>query len=81
MGYCNVMLLNVRQKRNLFMTNNKIPQLLTISEASKLLSVHPNTLRNWDEKGILRSVRIGIRKTRRFKKEDILKLLKDGEKP
>lgn len=63
------------------MSDNKVPQLLTISEASKLLSVHPNTLRHWDRKGILKSVRFGPRKIRRFKKEDILKLLNDGSKP
>ena len=57
------------------MAGDKIPQLLTISEASKLLSVHPNTLRQWDRKGILKAVRFGVRKDRRYKKEDILEII------
>lgn len=46
-------------------------ELLTLSEAAKILKVHPNTLRLWDKKGILVAKRIGIKKTRRYKKEDI----------
>jgi len=63
------------------MTDQTVPQLLTLSEASKLLSVHPNTLRQWDKKGILRSVRFGQRKDRRYKKDDILRLLQNRDKP
>lgn len=53
----------------------KILELLTIREASKVLKCHPNTLRQWDKKGILVAVRFGERKDRRYRKEDILKLL------
>ena len=63
------------------MTDQTVPQLLTLSQASKLLSVHPNTLRQWDKKGILESVRFGQRKDRRYKKEDILKLMHGRDKP
>jgi len=63
------------------MTDQSIPELLTLSKASKLLSVHPNTLRQWDKKGILKSVRFGLRKDRRYKKEDILKLMHGRDKP
>ncbi len=63
------------------MTDQTIPQLLTLSQASKLLSVHPNTLRQWDKKGILQSVRFGQRKDRRYKKEDILRLMHGRDKP
>ncbi len=63
------------------MTDQSIPQLLTLSQASKLLSVHPNTLRQWDKKGILQSIRFGQRKDRRYKKEDILKLMHGRDKP
>lgn len=55
-----------------------ISPLLTIKQASELLNVHPNTLRNWDKSGILKPVRIGARKDRRYKREDILLLL-EGE--
>lgn len=45
--------------------------LLTISEAAKYLSVHPNTLRGWDKKGILKVYRIGTGRHRRFDTEDL----------
>jgi len=55
--------------------DKKIPQLLTLKEACGILKVHPNTLRQWDEKGILKAVRFGTRRDRRYKKEDIVNLL------
>ena len=51
--------------------DNQIPELLTLKEACEILKVHPNTLRQWDEKGILKAVRFGQRKDRRYRKEDI----------
>lgn len=57
--------------------NNKIPELLSMKETCELLKVHPNTLRLWDKKGILKAVRFGTRKDRKYKKEDILRLLKE----
>ncbi len=55
-------------------------QLLTLKEACQLLKVHPNTLRQWDAKGILKAVRFGQRKDRRYKKEDIEKLINTKNK-
>jgi len=55
--------------------DQKIPELLTLKEACEILKIHPNTLRQWDEKGILKAVRFGQRKDRRYRKEDILNLL------
>lgn len=46
-------------------------ELLTLNEAAKILKVHPNTLRLWDNKGVLKATRIGIKKVRRYKKQDI----------
>ena len=54
---------------------DKIPELITLQEACDILKCHPNTLRQWDNKGILIAVRFGERKDRRYRKEDILKLL------
>lgn len=54
----------------------KKQKLLKLSEAAELLNVHPNTLRKWDRKGILKAVRFGERGDRRYKREDIEKLLK-----
>ncbi|KKT42645.1 MAG: DNA-binding protein, excisionase family [Candidatus Collierbacteria bacterium GW2011_GWD2_45_10] len=50
-------------------------ELLTITEVSKLLKIHPNTLRAWDEKGILKAVRFGVRGDRRYRREDIEKFI------
>jgi len=50
-------------------------ELLKLSQASKLLKVHPNTLRIWDRKGILKAVRFGQRKDRRYRKADLDRLL------
>lgn len=50
-------------------------ELLTLGEAAQILKVHPNTLRLWDKKGVLKAVRIGIKKVRRYKKEDIEKFI------
>lgn len=49
--------------------------LIKLSEAAKLLNVHPQTLRAWDKKAILKAIRFGERGDRRYKKEDIEKLL------
>jgi len=54
--------------------------LLKISEASDLLNVHPNTLRKWDKKGVLKAVRFGQRGDRRYRKEDILKMINMHQK-
>lgn len=58
----------------------KLPELLTLSEACQTLKVHPNTLRKWDRKGILIAVRFGVRKDRRYRKEDIMKLVNTKSK-
>ena len=56
--------------------NRKIPELLTLKEACVILKCHHNTLRQWDKKGILPAIRIGVKKAMRYKKDDIMKLLK-----
>lgn len=53
----------------------ELPELLTLKQTCELLQVHPNTLRQWDEKGILKAVRFGARKDRRYRKEDIEKFI------
>jgi excisionase family DNA binding protein len=55
----------------------KKQKLLKLSDAAEILNVHPNTLRKWDKKGILKAVRFGERGDRRYKKEDIVKLTKN----
>jgi len=57
--------------------NEKIPELLTMKETCDLLKVHANTLRQWDKNGVLKAVHFGTRKDRKYKKEDVLKLLNE----
>ena len=57
--------------------NNQIPELITLKKACEILKVHPNTLRQWDKKGILVAIRIGEKKIRRYRKEDIIKFIKN----
>ena len=49
--------------------------MLTVREVARLLHVHPNTLRRWSNKGRIRVYRITPRGDRRFKREDIARLL------
>jgi len=44
---------------------------LTMHQVVTILNVHPNTLRRWDKLGYLTAVRIGPRRDRRFRREDI----------
>lgn len=53
--------------------SQELPELLTLKQASELLQVHPNTLRAWDKKGLLKAIRIGVRGLRRYRKEDLMK--------
>jgi len=55
-------------------------ELLTLGEAAKVLKVHPNTLRLWDKKGVLIAIRIGVKKVRRYKREDIEKFINTKNK-
>lgn len=57
------------------MSFEELPELLTIRDASQLLSVHPNTLRNWEKEGLIKVVRIGKRGDRRYKKDIIWQLM------
>ncbi|PIP56729.1 DNA-binding protein [candidate division WWE3 bacterium CG22_combo_CG10-13_8_21_14_all_39_12] len=59
---------------------SKDETLVKITEAAKILNVHPNTLRKWDNKGILVAIRFGERKDRRYKKEDIEQFINSRNK-
>lgn len=59
--------------------NEEIPELLTLAEACEILKCHPNTLRQWDKNGILPAIRIGEKRIRRYRKEDIAKFISEGE--
>ena len=60
-------------------TNDKnlsvLPDILTLQQACDVLNCHPNTLRAWDNKGLLKAMRFGTRKDRRYRKADLIKFL------
>ena len=45
--------------------------MLTTTDLPHLLHVHPNTVRHWADGGLLPVYRLGIRRDRRFKREDV----------
>jgi len=45
--------------------------MLTARQLARLLNVHVNTVRRWDDRGILKAYRIGPRGDRRFSREDV----------
>jgi len=55
-------------------TQNK-KELLTIREVADMFGVHPETLRRWDNEGKLKAIRIGELGHRKYKREDIEKLM------
>ncbi|MDP3726225.1 MAG: helix-turn-helix domain-containing protein [bacterium] len=54
---------------------DKLPGVLTLRQACDILNCHPNTLRNWDNRGTLKAIRFGTRRDRRYRKGDILKII------
>jgi excisionase family DNA binding protein len=55
--------------------DNNISHMLTISEVASMLHVHPNTLRQWTNQGIIKTYRISQRGDRRFAREDVISFL------
>ena len=50
--------------------------MLTTTEVANLLYVHPNTVRHWTNKRLLRAYRLGPRGDRRFEREDVDSFIK-----
>jgi excisionase family DNA binding protein len=60
---------------------NKLPaRLLPVGEVASFLGVHSNTIRRWEEKGLLKSYAIGPHHNLRFKQEDVLIFLAKCQK-
>ena len=58
-------------------------KLLRIKEAAELLGVNPETLRRWDKEGLLKPIRVGLRRgvgDRRYKQEDIEQFIDKNKK-
>ena len=55
--------------------DERIENMLTVTEVARLLHVHPNTLRRWSNNGRIRAYRITPRGDRRFKYGEIARFL------
>jgi excisionase family DNA binding protein len=49
--------------------------LLSVAQAAALLGVHPNTIRSWTDAGRLTAFRINSRGDRRFRRDDVERIL------
>ena len=49
-------------------------ELLNVRDTARTLGVHENTIRNWEERGILRAVRLPGSGYRRFSVQDVERL-------
>jgi excisionase family DNA binding protein len=49
-------------------------ELLNVRDTARVLGVHENTVRNWEERGILRAVRLPGSGYRRFSVQDVERL-------
>lgn len=61
------------------MAKDENKKLVKVSEAAKILNVHPQTLRQWDKKGILKAVRFGQRGDRRYRMEDLQRMINKNQ--
>jgi len=59
-------------------SKTSLPKLLTIRQAAEILNVHVETLRRWDESGKLKATRINERGDRRYKPEDLEKIIRNN---
>lgn len=61
---------------NMNKTSNK-KALLSIGKVSDIFGIHQDTLRNWERKGLITPLRVGPRKDRKYKPEDIERIAND----
>ena len=59
-----------RYTRNMLTTN----EFLNVRDTARALGVHENTVRNWEERGILRAVHLPGSGYRRFAAQDVERL-------
>jgi len=59
---------------------NKLQQsnkLLSIGQVAKTFGIHQDTLRNWEKKGLITPLRVGTRGDRKYRPEDLEKIMGD----
>ena len=54
---------------------NSDHSLLTVREVADMLRIHPNTVRMWNNRGLIKAYRLGSRGDRRFSQQEILEFL------
>ena len=52
-------------------------KLLSISQVAKTFGIHQDTLRNWEKKGLITPLRVGTRGDRKYRPEDLEKIMSD----
>lgn len=57
--------------------NETQKKLLSIGEVAEIFGIHQDTLRNWEKKGFITPLRVGPRKDRKYKPEDIERIAND----
>jgi len=55
-------------------TSSKQKKLLSIGQMAKIFGINKDTLRNWEKRGLIVPLRIGPRKDRKYRTEDIEKI-------
>ena len=58
---------------------DEYPEILTIGEVAEILRVSRLTLKRWEKKGKIQSIRINSRGDRRYTKQQVLALLGKGD--
>ena len=51
-------------------------EMLTTTVVARLLHVHPNTVRQWNNKGMFHAYRLGTRGDRRFDRKEIERFIR-----
>ena len=57
------------------LSDDLLEPMLPVRKVAELLHMHGNTVRRWSDKGIIRAYRINHRGDRRFRREDIARIL------
>ncbi len=55
--------------------NGNSEDMIPTGAACRILCIHANTLRRWNEQGIIKAYRIGPRGDRRYRRGDVYALL------
>lgn len=66
------------EQKSSVMKRENMPDILTLKQACEVINCHPNTLRRWENEGLIKCIRFGKRGDRRFPKEEILRIRERG---